>query len=130
MDNKFIDLRDNTSKDGGVITFEHSKLEPSTTYHAMAFKIPSRYGESHQKRLIEAFYSYESQIIQRTSVNKESYNSKLSTDGINMDFVFMLRELANFTGYFINTTSWKDQQMHEFDRQELKSRLQKVIKLL
>lgn len=67
---------------------------------------------------------------QRLSLSKKSYESKLTEQDINIDIAHFVKSLGMTMGYFINSTSWREQELKDFDRQELKNRLQRLISQL
>lgn len=42
----------------------------------------------------------------------------------------MLKTLGRFTGYFINSTCWRKQQLEDYDKMELIQRLERVVDIL
>lgn len=96
----------------------------NTQYQCILIKRDDIY----MKRLTVGLLEITSTICQNLSKNKKEYDSKLSEQGINIeDFVHLLNSLGRFTGMLINSSSWRDQELHDYDKMELRSRLEKLM---
>jgi|GEM_PF-4900800 hypothetical protein len=109
------------------VTLETDQLEAGQHYQCVCIKRDGKY----IKRLMEGSLHLLTDVTNDAiSNNKKDYDSQLNQDGINLDFVHMLKSLGRFTGYFINSTSWDKQQLEDYDKMELTKRLEKVLFLL
>jgi len=80
---------------------------------------------------LEAVFTVLTELTtQNISLTKKSYDSKLTEQDLNIDIVYFLKTFGTMTGYFINSTSWREQELKDFDREELKNRLQRLISQL
>ena len=64
---------------------------------------------------------------QRLSHSKKEYGSNLTEQDIDLNISYFVKSLGMMLGYFINSSSWADQELKDYDRAELKNRLQKLI---
>lgn len=122
MSKKFTLVADHATEDA-VITLEHSKIKSGTYYKALLF---DGSGEDYTKEVAEAAVNLFVEITQSLTNNKDFKTTELNSQGINLKFVGMLKSLGMFIGYFVNSTSWNDQKLHDFDIQELINRLERV----
>lgn len=85
--------------------------------------------EGYANRVLEGAVNFlvEATTQRLLSMNKKGIDNHLNEQGINLEFVHMLHSFGMFAGYFINSTSWEDQKLHDFDKAELRNRLQKVM---
>jgi len=106
------------------ITIESYSAEVGVQYQCVLIKRDDNY----IKRLVTGSLQLQSEICQNLSKNKKDYDSILSEQGINIeDFVHLLNSLGRFTGMLINSSSWRDQQLHDYDKMELTERLNKLL---
>lgn len=88
-------------------------------------------GDGYMKRLAECALSIEALVFQGPlSKNRPNYNSPLTQDGLNIEIVHLLNSLGRFTGMLVNSSSWRDQELHDYDKMELRSRLEKLMQHL
>lgn len=106
------------------IKIESDSAEAGTQYQCVLIKRDDNY----MKRLLTGQLELTAQVCQNLSKNKKDYNSKLSEQNINIeDFVHLLNTLGRFTGMLINSSSWRDQELHDYDKIELRTRLEKLL---
>lgn len=86
---------------------------------------------SGRKPWVEGVFTLLTELTtQRLSLSKKSYDSTLTEQGIDLDIAHFVKQLGMTCGYFINSTSWREQELKDFDRMELKNRLQRLINQL
>jgi hypothetical protein len=127
----FPNVRGYIEKDkDGKYSFEFSGDEPLKEV-GMYQILPIIHGFEYKKRLVESSLNLSSLCFQNSlSKNRPDYNSQITSDGLNIEMVHLLNEIGRFCGYLVNSTSWQDQKLKDFDKFELKDRLQKIIKTI
>ena len=76
----------------------------------------------------ETIASLLAEIMQLTTLNKAgSKGDKLTVEGIQIEQAQMLRMLGRFLGYFFGSTSWRENELQDYDKYELLNRLE-IIK--
>lgn len=106
------------------MVIETDKLDANQSYQVVCIKRDNAY----IKRLTEGTLHLLADITNEALSNtKKEYDSPLNEQNINLEFVHMLKTLGRFTGYFINSTSWDKQQLEDFDKMELITRLERTI---
>lgn len=121
-------------KDGEVyFKLETSPLDFISDEHEYGVLIIQRgrkTQDTYAKRVFEGSVNFlvEATTQSLLSKNKKDYKDNLNEQGINIEFVHMLNRLGMFAGYFINSTSWETQQLQDFDKDELKKRLETVLR--
>ena len=107
-------------------TFDSDQLVKGEYYNVFLFN--EKHGSNRPKRLVEASINLfvEATTQSLLSKSKKDYNSNLSENEIDLNFVHALREAGMLLGYLINSTSWSDQKLHDFDKFELINRVDKI----
>lgn len=110
------------AKPGGGTAYEHY-------YKGLCVPTDATY-----KELLEATMDFFSSTVSGSggglSRNEKEYNSPLNEQDINLKFVNFLQNFGSAMQYFLNSTSWREQELQDFDRFELISRFEKAIREL
>ncbi len=101
------------------------ELDSDSWYNVLCISHNSTY-----KDRLEASMNLLVDMVGSLSNNKKSYESELNEQGIDLEFVPVLKQLSNFLGYFINSTSWQEQDFKDFDMREFKTRLDRLRQTL
>lgn len=102
------------------------KINWEKAYYTMLFLE----GSPSRKKYLEAAFNVVTELCTQSLNLDNKDQTGLSEQGINLNIAYFLKTFGMFAGYFINSTSWEEQTMHEFDRAEFKSRLYKLIIML
>jgi len=82
------------------------------------------------KRKLEGFMELMTIMGHALSNNKPEYGSPMTENKLHIQLAHVMKGVANFLGYLENSTSWKDQEIKEYDRQELIDRLSKIQEII
>lgn len=112
---------------GVCLVVDSPKLTKENSYRSLLMEnYPT---SSYNKRLIEG--SIDLFVVAANGLRKnKKFDSELTEQDVNINFVHTLQSLSNLMGYFLNSTSWKDQELKDFDKQEIVNRLEKVALFL
>jgi len=82
-----------------------------------------------KQSLVECWCNLGKQIVDGLSMaeRKNENNDWMTKDGILKDLATRLRKLTTTLQYLVNSTSWQDQRIYEFDRDEINKRLEDVM---
>lgn len=103
----------------------NEELDNDSYYNVLCISHNSKY-----KDRLDASMNLLVDMVGSLSNNKKSYESELNEQGINLEFVPVLKQLSNLLGYFINSTSWHEQNLQDFDIREFKTRLDQLRQTL
>lgn len=78
------------------------------------------------KRTLEGLMEALTAVGHGLSMSKPKYEEPITENGLHLQFAHMMREMANLMGYTLNCTSWKDQEMKVYDRDEFIVRLKRL----
>ena len=56
----------------------------------------------------------------------EGPEGRQEDDNLPIDYVMLLHTMAQISGYIINSTSWKDGKLHDFDKFEVAQKLSRL----
>lgn len=82
------------------------------------------------KRKLEGFMELLTIMGHALSNHKPEYGSPITDNKMHIQIAHTMKGVANFLGYLLNSTSWKDQEIKDFDRDELIDRLSKIQEIL
>ena len=80
------------------------------------------------KERLEYLLAYSLDLINALSNDVEGYESPMSEQGINLEYVRFLKEIARTLGYFMNCSSWRSQEWAAFDDMEIRNRLERIAR--
>lgn len=126
MSKEFIYTNSYTTKDCEIKVKDlPSTFEPSSTYRTLFLKLEDH--DNFRKEFVECLANGFKDLVIGLSNDKPTRDSKVTNDGIGIQIKDALKQLGNFMGYFVNSSSWHEQELKNYDKYELINRLQKVI---
>lgn len=78
------------------------------------------------KVLMECWASLGTDLMQSLSLTMKDYNGNITKDEMLDKFTYSFKSLSDYVGYFLNCTSWHDQKLHSFDKDELNKRIERI----
>ena len=82
--------------------------------------------KSYHKGLIECTINILKDIMNKVSRTEPEDRKDYELDNLPMEYVHLLIDMADLTCHMINSTSWREGELQNFDRFELKSRVDKL----
>lgn len=111
-----------------TVLYYPENLEANTTYSVLLFS-PSNI-EERKKESLQCSIKLTASICERISVNAKEYGGTANEDNISLEAAYFLKDLSRFLGYMNNCQSFYSEKIEDFDKEELKKRLQKLINTL
>ena len=84
--------------------------------------VPRFKDKSYHKGLLECLMNIQKDIINKVSRNEGTDNIQVP-DQLPMQYVHLMISMADILCHMINSTSWREGELFEFDRAEIKRRL-------
>jgi len=91
--------------------------------------VPRFKNKSYYKGLIECLINIQKQVVDKVSRNKGADN-KQEQDNLPMQYVHLIISMSDILCHMINSTSWREGELFEFDRMEIKQRLTQLERWL
>jgi len=87
--------------------------------------------KSWHKGLLECMLNLQKQIMDKVSrtEGKEDFN-KQETDRLPMQYIYLMIDMSQILCHMANSTSWREGELFEFDRIEIKRRLTRLTRWL
>jgi len=82
------------------------------------------------KRTLEGLMEALTVVGHGLSMSKPKYEVPITENGLHLQFAHLMREMSNLLGYMGNSSSWKDQEMKVFDRDEFVTRLKRLQQIV
>lgn len=82
------------------------------------------------KRTLEGLIEALVTVGQTMSLSKREYESPMTQNDLHVGFAYTMRALSSFLGYMLNSTSWQQQEIKDFDRDEFAKRLQYIQSII
>jgi hypothetical protein len=122
---KFVQVEYEIRNDEAVLNTSIEKLK---NLRKFALIIPDLDKSRYQKELVSCCVNLLKQCADCLSYNKGGWDSTLSTEGVDIDLTGIIRELSGILQYIVNSSSWRDEVFHNFDKLELSIRLKGLVK--
>ena len=84
--------------------------------------VPHFKDKSYHKGLLECLMNITKQVVDKVSRTEEA-GQKQMKDKLPMQYVHLVIDMSDILCHMVNTTSWREGELFEFDRVELKRRL-------
>ncbi len=89
--------------------------------------VPKFDNKSYHKGLIECIVNIQKQIIDRVDKTEDLDDfNKQTKDNLPMKYIHVMISMSNILCHMVNSTSWREGELFDFDRIEIKKRLSQL----
>jgi len=85
-------------------------------------------GKTYHKGIMECWANLGKKILDKVSKTENSDGKQ--RDNLPIKYVFLLAQMTNIICYTINSTSWREGQVYQFDRDEIRKNLNILSRML
>lgn len=85
--------------------------------------LPDHEPEERTRVILECLCNEIEKQADNASVTRKRYSDPVTESGIHEDIVIFFREIGDLLQYIVNSTSWEKNELKEYDKIELRQRL-------
>lgn len=85
--------------------------------------LPDHEPEERTRVILECLCNEIEKQADNASVTRKRYSDPVTESGIHEDMVIFFREIGDLLQYIVNSTSWEKNELKEYDKIELRQRL-------
>lgn len=104
-----------------ITIYSDDLLDKNKTYNILAIDASTK-----MKERYESINDLLVSMIGNLSVSRVNYEDVVTSEGIDLKMIDVVKGMGRFLGYLQNCTSWNVQSMQEYDKIELLNRLEKI----
>ena len=104
-----------------ITIYSDDLLDKNKTYNILAIDASTK-----MKERYESINDLLVSMIGNLSVSRANYEDVVTSEGIDLRMIDVVKGMGRFLGYLQNCTSWNVQSMQEYDKIELLNRLEKI----